>query len=43
VTYAVTDHWKAVAGAELFRGEAVSAFGLLRRNTGGYVEVRWSF
>lgn len=43
VVYAVTDHWKALAGAEIFRGETASAFGLLRRNTTGYLEVRWSF
>jgi hypothetical protein len=43
ITYAVTDHWKALAGAEIFRGEAASAFGLLRRNSTGYLELRWSF
>ena len=43
VTYAVTDHWKALVGAEIFRGEAASAFGLLRSNTTGYLELRWSF
>lgn len=43
LTYAVTDHWKALAGAEIFRGESASSFGLLRRNTTGYLEVRWSF
>ena len=43
VIYAVTDHWKALAGAEIFRGETASAFGLLRRNTTGFVEARWSF
>jgi hypothetical protein len=43
VSYAMTDHWKALAGAEFFRGDAASAFGLLRRNTTGYLEARWSF
>jgi hypothetical protein len=43
VGYAVTDHWKVLAGAEIFRGETASAFGLLRRNTAGYLELRWSF
>jgi hypothetical protein len=43
VTYAFTDHWKALAGAEIFRGDSLSAFGFLRRNTTGYFEMRWSF
>ena len=43
ITYAVTDHWKALGGAEFFRGDAASALGLLRRNTTSYLEVRWSF
>ena len=43
VVYAVTDSWKALAGAEIFRGETASLFGLLRSNTTGYAELRWSF
>ena len=43
VVYAVTDDWKAVIGAEVFRGEAASLFGLLRPNSTGYAELRWSF
>ena len=43
VIYAVTDDWKALVGAEIFRGEAASLFGLLRPNSTGYLEVRWSF
>jgi hypothetical protein len=43
VVYAVSDQWKLLAGAELFRGEATSVFGLLRPNSTGYVEGRWSF
>jgi hypothetical protein len=43
VVYAITDDWKAVLGAEVFRGEAASLFGLLRRNSVGYFELRWSF
>jgi hypothetical protein len=43
VTYAINDHWKALAGIEVFRGAAASSFGLLRRNSTGYVEARWSF
>jgi hypothetical protein len=41
--YAVTDDWKAVVGAEIFRGETASFFGSLRRNSIGFVELRWSF
>jgi hypothetical protein len=43
VVYAVSDRWKLLVGAELFRGEATSVFGLLRPNSTGYVEGRWSF
>ena len=43
VVYAVTDDWKAVIGAEVFRGETASLFGLLRPNSTGYAELRWSF
>ena len=43
VTYAVTDHWKALVGAELFRGDSSSVFGLLRPNSTAYLEARWSF
>jgi len=43
VAYAVTDHWKVLAGAEIFSGETSSLFGLMRRNSTGYAELRWSF
>jgi hypothetical protein len=43
VTYAVSDHWKVIAGGELFRGEAASLFGLLRDNSTVFIEARWSF
>lgn len=43
VVYAVTDDWKVLAGAEIFRGERSSLFGLLRPNSIGYIELRWSF
>jgi hypothetical protein len=41
--YAVSDHWKVLVGAEVFRGESSSVFGLLRPNTATYLEARWSF
>jgi len=43
VTYAVTDHWKAVVGAEIFGGQPASIFGLLEPNSTVYFEARWSF
>jgi hypothetical protein len=43
VTYAVTDRWKVLVGAELYRGDSSSVFGLLRPNSTGYLEARWSF
>lgn len=43
VVYAVTDDWKALVGAEIFRGETPSLFGLLRQNSTAYLELRWSF
>jgi hypothetical protein len=43
LTYAVSDHWKWLVGAELFRGERSALFGLLRPNSTAYVEARWSF
>jgi hypothetical protein len=43
VTYAVSDRLKLLAGAEIYRGESSSVFGILRANSGGYVEARWSF
>ena len=43
VTYSLSDQWKAIVGAELFRGESASIFGLLRDNSTAFVELRWSF
>lgn len=43
VTYSFTDHWKAIAGGEIYRGSDQSVFGLLRSNSVGYVEARFSF
>lgn len=41
VTYAVTDRLTLLTGAELFRGEDASVFGLLRPNSAAYLELRW--
>ncbi len=43
VAYSLSDRWKAIVGAELFRGQASSLFGLLRQNSTAFVEVRRSF
>ena len=43
VTYALTDHWKVIGGAEIMRGETASLFGLMRRNSTVFSELRWSF
>lgn len=43
VTYAVTDRFTLLAGAEVFRGEDASVFGLLRPNSTAFLEARLSF
>jgi hypothetical protein len=43
VTYAVTDDWKVLGGAEVYRGDSSSVFGLLKSNSTAYLEARWSF
>lgn len=43
VTYAFSDRWKGVIGADLFRGEERSFFGYLRDNSTVYAELRWAF
>jgi hypothetical protein len=43
VTYAVTDRFTLLAGAEVLRGEDASVFGLLRPNSTAFLEARLSF
>lgn len=43
VTYAISDNVKAIAGADLFFGDADSFFGQLRQNRVFYVELRYGF
>jgi hypothetical protein len=43
VTYALTDAWKVLVGAEILEGETSSIFGLLRQNSTAYTEFRWGF
>lgn len=43
LAYAVSDSWKLLAGAEWYRGESTSLFGVMRPNSTGYLELRWTF
>jgi hypothetical protein len=43
IAYAVTDHVKVTAGADVFGGETRTVFGRLRETSTGYLEVRWDF
>lgn len=43
LTYAFTDRWKGMVGADIFRGSKNVLFGRLRKNSGAYVELRYSF
>ena len=41
--YALTDRWKIILGADIFRGIRPSFFENLRSNSAAYTEVRYSF
>ena len=43
VTYAFTDRLRGTIGGDLFNGNRHSFFGYLRRASGAYAELRWSF
>ena len=43
VSYAVTDHWKIIGGAELFSGSQETFFGRLEDTSNGFLELRLSF
>jgi hypothetical protein len=43
VAYDWTDAWKTSIGGEVFHGPNNSTFGRIERNTGGFVEVKYSF
>jgi hypothetical protein len=40
LSYAVTDRWRITAGFDWFDGHDPSPFHLLRKNSGGYLEIR---
>lgn len=43
VTYAITDHWKATVGAELYHGARDTQYGSLTPNRGAFLELRYGF
>lgn len=43
IGYAFTDHVKGTLGAEIYTGEEKTAFGRLKRNSGGFAELRLVF
>jgi hypothetical protein len=43
VTYDWTDSWKASVGGEVFHGPKRSFFGRVEKNTGAFVEMKYSF
>jgi hypothetical protein len=43
VTYAITDHWKATVGADIYHGARDTQYGSLSRNRGAFLELRYGF
>ncbi|MBU6152987.1 MAG: hypothetical protein KGP28_01685 [Bdellovibrionales bacterium] len=43
ITYAITDHFKAIAGAEFYSGPSESFFGRLRDVSSAFAEIRATF
>ena len=43
ITYAITDHFKAIAGAEIYSGPTDSFFGRLRDVSSAFAEIRATF
>ncbi len=43
LVYDLTDSWKTSVGAEIFHGPKNSTFGRVERNSGAFVEVKYSF
>ncbi len=43
VTYAISDQWKAIAGAEIYYGHPQSFFGRMNSLSTLFAEVRWLF
>lgn len=43
ISYDLSDAWKATVGGEIFQGPRHSFFGRVQRNTGAFVELKYSF
>ena len=43
IVYDLSDAWKASVGGEVFHGPKNSTFGRVERNTGAFVEMKYSF
>ncbi len=43
LSYALADGWRAAVGAEVFHGPMHSLFGRVEKNTGAFLELRYSF
>ncbi len=43
ITYDLTDAWKATVGGEVFQGPRHSYLGRVQKNTGAFVELKYSF
>jgi hypothetical protein len=43
IAYDVADNWRATVGGEIFHGPKHSFFGRIEKNTGAFVELRYSF
>lgn len=43
ISYALSDPLRVTAGSEIYRGDDTALFGLMRRNSSGFVEVRFTF
>ena len=43
VSYALSDPIRITAGSEIYRGDDAALFGLMRQNSTGFVEFRFTF
>lgn len=43
LTYAISDHWRATAGMNWYRGDSDTFFHLLAPTSGAFVELKYSF
>ncbi len=43
ITYDLADGWRLTVGGEMFGGPRISFFGRIKENSGGFLEMRYSF